>query len=482
MRVAIGGVVHETNTFSSLPTTRREFENCVLARGADILRRYQGTRGSMGGVIDAAQEYCLEIVPTVYAEAVPGGVVDSRTFEEIVEELCQGLTGDLEGVLLVLHGAMVTDKHQDAEAYLLQRVRDKLAGDIPVICTTDLHANISPEMVTLSRCLVGFDTYPHHDYYQRAYDAVRILFHTMQKDLNPVSALRKPPMMPVVQRLLTDQDPMRKIMQLAHEIEGRQGVVNVTVAGGFPYADIRWAGMAVVVTTNGDSHLAEAYSEEIEREIWSIRQDFVFNNLAVAAGLKIARQSTEHPFVIVDSSDNVGAGSSGDGTAVLAELIKQKTASCAIIIRDREAVGMAEKSGLGGVFKAFVGGKTDDKHGSPVYIEGVVKSISDGSYCSERTGEQINMGKTAVVDINGIILILTGNRVPAFDLEALRSLGFNPEQLKYLVVKGAVQWRSSYGSIARGWVEVDAPGVTSSNLERFSFKNVRRPIFPLDRI
>ncbi len=480
MKIAIGGVFHETNTFSSMPTSWREFEAHALVRGMDILEQYRGTRGSIGGIIDAADDYRLDIVPTVYAGAVPGGLVDDRVFEEIVDELCRGLNDDLDGVLLVLHGAMVTDQKEDAEAYLLKRVMGKIHSNIPVVCTTDLHANLSPEMVILSRCLVGFDTYPHHDYYQRAYDAVKILYRTMNEEINPLSALRKPLMMPVVQKMLTEQDPMKRIMQLAHEVEGREGVVNVTVAGGFPYADIKWAGMGVVVTTNGDRQLAENYCDEIESEIWSIRQDFVFDNMAVADGIKIAGQSNEYPFVIVDSSDNVGGGSSGDGTAVLAELVKQKIDSCAIIIRDFEAVDIAEKAGVGSVFKASVGGKTDDKHGSPVYVEGVVKSISDGIYHSERTGERINMGRTAVVDVDDIILILTSDRVPAFDLETLRSLSINPEELKYIVVKGAVQWKYSYGSIAGGSVEVDAPGVTSSNLERFDFKNIRRPIFPLD--
>jgi len=240
--------------------------------------------------------------------------------------------------------------------------------------------------------------------------------------------------------------------------------------------------MGVVVTTNGDRQLAEVYCAEIERELWSLRQDFVFRNMSVAEGIKLAGQNSAYPFVIVDSSDNVGGGSSGDGTEVLAEMIKQELGSCVVIIRDIEAVEIAEKAGVGGFFKLPVGGKTDHKHGSPVYVEGQVTKISSGCYHSERTGEEVRMGKTAVIDINGITLILTAQRAPAFDLETLYSLGLNPEKLKYIVVKGAVQWRISYGAIAGGWVEVDAQGVTSSDLRRFDFKNVRRPIFPLDGI
>lgn len=482
MKIAVGGIFHETNTFSSLPTTRSEFEKQTLVKGASMIAQYQGTRGSMGGIIDAANEYCLAIIPTIYAEATPGGLIDDGVFEEIVDELCRGLTGDLDGILLVIHGAAVTDKKDDPEAHLLRKVLEQTNGATPVVCITDFHANLSTDMVDLSSCLVGFDTYPHQDYYQRAFDAVRILYYTMRKEINPVSVLRKPPMMPVVQKMLTEQEPMKGIMQLALEIEERKDVVNVTIAGGFPYADVRRAGMGVVVTTNGNSQLAEAYCAEIEKVIWSLRQDFVFNNMTVADGVKRARQSKAYPFMIVDSSDNVGGGSSGDGTALLAELIKQKIDSCAIIIRDFAAVEIAEKAGVGGLFKAQVGAKTDDKHGIPVYVEGQVKKISSGIYRSERTGVQMNMGKTAVVDLNGIILILTTERVPAFDTEALYSLGLNPQALKYIVIKGAVQWKASFGSMAKEWVEVGSPGVTSANLHYFDFKNVRRPIFPLDRI
>jgi|LSQX01.2.fsa_nt_gb microcystin degradation protein MlrC len=482
MKIAVGGIFHETNTFSNMRTTRKEFEIHALAMGQEIIEQYQGTRGSLGGVIDAAKEYRLDLVPTIYAGAVPGGPVDDAFFEELVNELCGALPGNLDGILLVLHGAMITDKKEDAEAYILRKVMEKTGGDVPVICTTDLHANISPEMVEFSRCLVGFDTYPHHDYYQRAYDAVRILDRTMRQEINPVSALRKPPLMPVVQKLLTDRDPMRSLMELVHEMESRPGVVNITLAGGFPYADFKWAGMGVVVTTDGDRPLAESLCEEIEKQLWSSRLEFTFSNIPVADGIAIAKQSRAYPFLIVDSSDNVGGGSAGDGTGVLAELLRQNIDSCVIIIRDREAVELADSAGVGGAFNASVGGKTDQLHGPPVYVEGVVRSVSDGSYHSERTGERINMGRTAVVDVGGITLVLTKERVPAFDLETLRSLGINPEKLKYIVVKGAVQWQYSYGSIAAGWVEVDSPGVTSSNLHRFNFTKIRRPIYPLDNI
>ncbi len=482
MKIALGGVFHETNTFSSMITARREFENHALVKGEEIINLYKGTRGSTGGVIDAANEYGLNIIPTIYAGAIPGGLVDDLFFEEIVDELCSRLDQNLDGVLLVLHGAMVTDQKDDAEAYLLKKVRDKIGANIPVVCTTDLHANISPEMVELSSCLVGFDTYPHYDYYERAYDAVRIMKQIINDDIRPMNSLKKPPIMPVVQRMLTEKHPMQTLMNLVHEMEERQDVVNITLAGGFPYADIHWAGMGVVVTSNNDQELADSLSTKLERKIWAIREDFRFKNRSVSEGIALAANSEDYPFIIVDSSDNVGGGSSGDGTDVLRELIKTELKSCAVIIKDSEAVELAEKSGVDATVDLEVGGKTDNKHGDPVFLRGTIKKLSDGIYNSERTGERINMGRTVVMDVNGISLIITRDRVPAFDLETLRSLDIEPLDLKYIVVKGAVQWKYSYGSIAKGWVEVDSAGVTSSNLERFQFKKIRRPIFPMDNI
>lgn len=482
MRVALGGVFHETNTFSNMRTTWREFESNTLVRGQEIITRYAGTNGSIGGVIDASKEYGIKLIPTIYAGATPGGIINNDVFKKIVQELCQGIQDDIDGVLLVLHGAMVTESEEDAEGYLLKKVREKVGDKIPIVCTTDLHANISPDMVNLSQCLVGFDTYPHNDYYDRAYDAVRILSCTISCKIIPVSVLKKPLIMPAVQKMITKTYPMKDIMDLVTKMEQLPGVVNITLAGGFPYADIKWTGMGVVVTTNNDLSLAEKLASEIVEKIWSLRQDFIFNNKTVKDGVQEALRAKEYPFVIVDSSDNVGGGSSADGTEILAELLRNKVDSSLVIIKDSEAVELAKNVGVGFSIKTNIGGKTDNFHGSPVYIEGVIKRLSDGIYYSERTGERINMGESAVIDVSGITIILTKERVPGFDLEAPRSLGVDPAKSKYIVIKGAVQWKESFGSIAKGWVEVDAKGVTSSNLERFNYKNIRRPIFPLDEI
>lgn len=482
MKVAFGGVFHETNTFSIMRTTIREFESGALVKGKDIIKLYDCTKGTIGGIIDASKEYDIALVPTLYAMATPGGIVEDKFFESIVDELCERIPKNVDGIILALHGAMVTETKQDAEGYLISKVREKVGERIPIVCTLDLHANISPQMVDLSECLVGFDTYPHNDYYDRAYDAVKILKSILDNDIKPVSVLSKPPIMPVVQRLLTEKYPMKCIIDMAKEIEKHQGVINVTIAGGFPYADVEWAGMSVIVTTNNDKELAQALCNEIENKIMSLRNDFVFENISVTAGVAKALKTCDFPFVLVDSSDNVGGGSSGDGTQLLEEIIKQGLRSCLIFIKDTEVVSLAEAVGVGNIIKAYVGGKTDDMHGSPVYIEAEVKKLSDGQYYSERTGELMNMGKTAVLECNGVLLILTEERLPAFDLEAIRSLGVQPSELKYIVVKGAVQWKESYGTIAKGWIDVDAAGVTSSNFKRFKFTNIRRPIFPLDNI
>ena len=483
MKVALGGVFHETNTFSLMRTSWREFQAGALLKSKDILDRYSDTRTSIGGIIDASKEFGLDLIPIIYASATPGGLVQDDVLEEITDELCRGIEPDkINGVILVLHGAMVTDKKQDAEGYILSKVRDRVGDSIPIVCTTDLHANISPAMVDLTQCLVGFDTYPHIDYYERAYDAARIMESILKDGTKPVSSLSKPLLMPVTQKLITDTLPMKEIIDLAHEMEKLPDVMNVTIAGGFAYADVEWAGMSAVVTTNNNKPLAQRLCDQIEQKIYSVVKEYRFENRKVAEGIAIAKQSSCFPFVLVDSSDNVGGGSSGDGTELLAEMIAQGLDSSLVIIRDPEAVDLAEYTGIGGMIKALVGGKTDNLHGRPVYIEGVVEKISDGSYYSERTGEPIGMGKTAIVKTNGITLVLTAERVPAFDLEAIISLGIEPSSMKYIVVKGAVQWKQSYGSIAKGWIEVDTAGVTSSDLTRFQYKNIRRPIFPLDDI
>jgi microcystin degradation protein MlrC len=263
-------------------------------------------------------------------------------------------------------------------------------------------------------------------------------------------------------------------------------VLNVSVYGGFVYSDIHDAGLAFLATTDGDRDRARQIAQELADEAWRIRGEFVTPMRPPAEAVQYAIAAPRGPVVLADVADNTGGGASGDGTEVLRALLEQNASDAVVItIPDPEAVDAAFKAGIGGAFDALVGGKIDDQHGAPVRVTGKVRLLSDGSfvhYGPMSTGLSASMGRTAVVVSGGVEIIINEHRFQPVDPEAARSVGVDPAKRKIVVLKSAVHYRASYEPIAAEIVEVDGPGLASPNLSRFEFKNIRRPVFPIDPI
>jgi len=486
MRVAIGGIVHETHTFSNVPTTLESFQARHFLIGDDLFT-FARTETSLGGAIEAAREEGLELIPTLYAAATSSGLVTHEAFDHLLTLLLDGIerAKPLDGLFLVLHGAMVVEDIDDTEGYLLERLRDVVGEKISIVATLDLHANISPLMVEKADILVGYDTYPHIDAYERALEAGQLLASLLRGELRPAAALSKPPLMPLPQGMYTDRPPMKELIEVAHDMERADKVVTITVAGGFPYSDIEVAGMGIVVTTDGNQQLAEAKAEELANLAWDRRSQFLVNAVPVEEAMRRAMEAREGPVILVDGADNIGGGAPGDGTVLLRELLAQGAKGAVVTIADREAVAQAMEAGVGQEVELLVGGKTDDLHGEPVAVKGRVHLISEGSYTRKgpyMTGERADMGRTVVLHCEGMNLVLMEKKTPPFDAEHLHSLGIEPSEARIIVVKSAIAWRAAFGSMANEVIDVDTPGLCSIHLEHFPYRKIRRAIFPLDKI
>jgi microcystin degradation protein MlrC len=486
MRVAIGGIVHETHTFSNVPATLESFRARHFLLGEDLFT-FAGTKTSLGGVIKAAQEEGLELIPTLYAAATPSGLVMRQAFDHLLMLLLDSIEGasPLDGLFLVLHGAMVVEGIDDTEGYLLERLRGVVGEKTPIVATLDLHANISPLMVEKADILVGYDTYPHIDAYERALEAGQFLASLLRGELRPTVALRKPPLLPVPQGMYTDRPPMKELIEVAHDMEREHKVVTITVAGGFPYSDIEVAGMGIVVTTNGNQELAESKAQELAELAWNRRHQFLVSAVPVREAVRQAMEAEEGPVILVDGADNIGGGAPGDGTVLLRELLAQRARGAIVTIADREAVAQAIEAGVGQDVELLVGGKTDDFHGQPVAVKGRVHLISEGTYTRKgpyMTGERMDMGRTVVLHCEEMNLVLMERKTPPFDAEHLRSLGIEPSDARIIVVKSAIAWRAAFGHIAKEVIDVDTPGLCTIHLESFPYRKIRRPIFPLDEI
>lgn len=482
LRIAVAGILHETNTFAPGYTNLTHFQDEWTVGYEAFTTRYAGTRTSMGGVISAATRHGIELIPGLYTAATPSGMVEASAGDRLIDELVDSIDEKADGLILILHGAMVSEAHADYEGECLRRVRAKMGKEFPIAMTLDLHGNISPDMVRYADLIVGYDTYPHIDMFERAEEAFDLLVRTIRKEVQPVRALAHTGMMVVPQSMLTSKGIMQTLMELAFRLEAQPGVLNVTVAGGFPYSDVPDAGMSFVVTTDGDSELAERCAEELVHIAIDRKVSFHIQCLAPREAVMEALAQPEGPVILAEGSDNVGGGAPADATFVLAELtdIPQKAL---IVIRDPKAVNIAVHAGIGGGFECEVGGKSDTLHGNPVAVKGKVRGLFDGHYRHVgpyMKGQQAEMGVTAVVECGQLTLVLTEKRVPPWDVGHVRSVGLWPGDFKIIVAKSALAWQTAFGTFARHVIHVDSPGCCNANLAHFSYQHVLRPNYPLD--
>ncbi|MCY3550922.1 MAG: M81 family metallopeptidase [Candidatus Poribacteria bacterium] len=485
MRIAVGCIGHETNTFSPVTTTIDNFKKGSYHRGDEIIAAFRETRTITGGFLDVAGQLNLQPVPLLWTFATPSGMVEHAAYEALKAEFLTLLqnAGTLDGVLLDLHGAMVTDELEDVEGDLIQAVREQV-GATWIATTLDLHANITAKMARYSDVIIGFDTYPHVDCYERGFEAGQLLFGMNEGKIQPTMAYRQLPLLTAPPAQCTMKTPMTEVLKALHALETERGVVTATLSMGFPFADITDAGVSILVTTNGDMALAEDYADQFASYIWEMREQFTFNLHTVESAIEIANQTDGKPIVLADGADNPGGGGPCDGTTILQKFMEADVQDAVIaVIADPESVARSVEAGVGNSVQLDVGGKTDAQHGAPVPLTGYVKTLSDGRFILKGPmgrGTLGQMGTTAVIQVGGIEIILTERRIQPYDTEVLRSVGIEPQTRKLIALKSAVHFRADYTPIAHQILDVDTPGVHSPNLFSYDYQKLRRPIYPLD--
>jgi microcystin degradation protein MlrC len=437
-------------------------------------------------MIGAAAGAGLALAPSVAASASPAGRVTRDIFGHVKDRMLADLRrgGPFAGVLLDLHGAMVPEGMDDGEGDLIAAVRKEVGPEIPIAVTLDFHTNLSEAMVRGADLLHGYKTYPHVDMAERGVEATERLLDLIAGRIRPTAAFRKPPILPPLGSQGTARGPMRRLYDLAAEMERDARVVSVSIFAGFPHADIPDAGLGVYVVTDGVPALAESLAEELARTAWTHRHEFVHRGLPVKDAVARGLAADGRPIVLADMADNTGGGAAGDGTEVLRELLRVGARSAVVAcLWDPAAVQECVRAGVGNRVTLSVGGKVDDRHGAPITVTGTVRTLSDGRFVHKgpmMRGLPGRLGPTAVLEVDGVKVILISLRWQTLDPEMLRFVGIEPVEEKIVVVKSTIHYRAAFEPIAREIVEVDAPGLSSSNLARFDFERIRRPIFPLD--
>ena len=370
--------------------------------------------------------------------------------------------GQVHGVLINLHGAMVAEDDDDPELTLLRAVRRRV-GDVPIAAVLDLHANPSPDLVGLCDVVISYDTYPHVDMRQRGREAAAMLSRMIQHGERLETSLAKIPLLASPLAQATDSEPMSGLQARACLRGKAAGLERVCVVGGFAYSDVARAGMSVLAV-HGPAARATARDvlSETAHDIEEHAANFEVRCDEPGPAVARAMNCNRRPVILVDVADNVGAGSPGDGTELLRELVRQGARGALVMIADPEAARAAAAVGTGHDFVGCVGAKADDRHGSPQAVRGRVVHVGGGQYHAGGTwmsGRQFDMGTTAVIETGGNTIVLTEHRVPPFHVEQVTSQGIEPGSMNFIVVKGAIAWRAAFGAIGREVIEVATPGV-----------------------
>lgn len=484
LTIAVAGILHETNTFAPGLTTAEHFSKERSTTKEMFEQRYLGTRTSMGGVLDAAKQSGVQLEVGLYTTTTPSGMVEAGSAEQLLDELVQSVPKHIDGLVVIAHGAMVSEQYPDFEGECLRRLRARLGDKLPIAMTLDLHANVSQEMGQLANIIVGYDTYPHVDMYERAIEAFHLLVNMINRDISPVRCVKHTQMLVVPQAMMTEEGSMKVLMDRAFAMEELEQVLNVTVIGGFPYSDVADAGMSFIVTTDNNQELANKLAAELVDLAVSMKESFAIDQLTPAEAISIALAEQEGPVILVEGSDNVGGGAPADATYLLEELVSIDQPAL-IVIKDEEAVQYAAGLGIGGDFKAHIGGKSDQLHGVPVEVTGKVKLLFDGNYRHVgpyMTGQIAAMGLTAVIECGKLTIVLTEKRVPPWDIGHIQYAGLDASRFKIIVAKSAIAWQTAFGPIAKKVLLVDTPGCCSANLRHIEYKHIRRPIYPFDPI
>lgn len=466
-RVAVLGLWHETNTYAPKPADMSAFKAFELVTGEDIRRHHDGDRSVVSGFLAATQ---LDPVPVFSAGAWPSGPAPAQTLAALLDQLTAAVAAaaneqPFDGVLLNLHGAMVAQGTPDVEAAAVERIR-AVVGDIPLAAVLDLHANPSPRFVAACTVVLAYDTYPHVDMWERGYEAAQLLAQVINgRELSTVVA--KTPLLTCPLAQSTETEPVRGLLARAKARAGAAGLARICLTLGFPFSDVDRAGVSVlVVTDTRQIDTARQVANETLADIEAHAADFTIDlpDAATAVRNALAAAAAPHagrPIVLADVADNVGGGSPGDGTVLLAELIAQGARDAVVVIADAAVSRRAAQLGVGNTISAQVGAKADDRHGKPVPLTAEIITVTDGTYTtagSWMTGQTFSMGTTAVLRSGGLRVVVTERPTPPFHREHLTSVGIDPATVPIIVAKGAVAWRSAFPDAVHA-IEVATPGV-----------------------
>lgn len=489
MRIALGSIFQESQSFSPVPGSWDHFGPRELLRAQALVEQRGGTKTELGGAIDVAREQGAELVPLLSAmSTASAGPLRREVFETLCAELVDRLSKaePVDGLLLVLHGGLVAEGCDDASGEVVRACRAVLGPDRPIVATLDLHANATQHMAQQADALVGYHAFPHIDMYETGQRGMTLLLATLSGRVHPTAAIRRLPMILPGENGRTTEGPFAEVMAMVEDLARQPGILDASAFSVQPWLDVADVGCSVVVVADGDAQRAGREADRLADEFWRRREAFAVTLVPAAEAIARALADERHPYVLSDSADSPSSGAPGDSPVLLAAILAARPARpCLTNVVDAPAVAELVRAGVGQTVTVSLGGRLAPEFYAPLEVTGTVKLISDGEFTHKGQGFQgvtFYRGRTVVLRSGEVSIVVMERPVFQWDAELYRSLGLEPRDAQIVVVKSPTAFRASYGPLAAEILIVEAAGVCSPNLKRFPFKHVRRPLYPLDEI
>ncbi|MGF1525451.1 MAG: M81 family metallopeptidase [Candidatus Competibacterales bacterium] len=471
-RIAVGGFQHETNTFSPIPGTWEVFLAPDgwpgLTRGPAVFDALRGYNIAMAGLLDGALAHGFEVTPLAWCGGGASGTVTADAFEAISTLLLDELEAALpiDGLLLDLHGAMVADHVADGDGEFLRRVRTLTGPQVPVVCSLDLHANLTPAMVELSDELLVYRTYPHLDMAATGRRAADRLARILKGDTAPQRAFRQIPFLIPLTRGCTWVEPAQTVYQTLATLESQTAVTHLSFACGFSSSDVPHCGPAIV-GYGADARAVQGAVDQLYHCVLAREEAFALDLWTVADAVERALEMAARgmsPVVLADVDDNAGAGHSSDTTWILAELAKRGVQNAGLgVIHDPAAAAAAHGAGVGATLTLGLGGKAGLPGHRPQWGDYRVEALSPGRFQTTGdyfAGAAMDLGPMAVLRLGGIQIVVASRREQAADQAMFTHLGVDPAAAAILVLKSSVHYRADFQPLAASILEVGAPDQT----------------------
>ncbi|MGQ9584259.1 MAG: M81 family metallopeptidase [Anaerolineae bacterium] len=477
MRIGIVRIAQETNTFCPVLTDLETLQVHGVRFGQEVLEDTSGW-SNIPGFLDVVGGEDLVGILSVHAS--PAGPLTSEAMETVLAWFADALERalPLDGLLFSMHGAFVGVADPDVEGLVLQKAREIVGNEVVIGAAMDLHANITRRKVKNANVIRGYHTHPHVDGRETARRVAEIALLALQGEAQPVMAAVKIPMITPAETQLTEQVPMRDLMDLTRQQEAISGVLSSSIFAVQPWMDIPEMGWCSVAVTDGDLELAERLARELAEMAWSQRDEYVRPCPTYVEALDQAFATSARPVVISDFADLMTGGGTGDSTWYLRELLRRNPSEpCYITVVDPESVREMARAGEGARLTLALGGKQDSLHSSPVEVTGQVLRVLPPA--RERELPE-SVGWVAVLKADNVYIVVLERLGPGSSPVLYSGAGLDPREAKVLIAKSVVDFREGYKGVAECFLLGEAPGLAPSNLRSLEWTRLPRPIFPLD--